>query len=349
MPPINIVLHFLLAFLLQQTTNAFTVTGKTSSRRYDGGFVTTLKSTAFENDTNNDIAATRNDASTNSDDNLQSILRDVVKPPPELQNLNVGETFDIPGTPVEIVRVASKPDMYVVRNLIPMEDRQDLISHEHDFESAETKSGFTSHRSNSRVSWVYSEDETKPIARFLERFCVHEFLHPTLLAQYRRYAPEPLQIANYELGGKFDIHHDGGGRVVTVLSYLNGVAGTWFPFAKVHHDVNEGDEGPPQMTLNNKMTEGMEPGRDGIWVVGNEGTGGSGIDDTISHTYHESKNPHIVRVEPGDAIVFYNYEYDEEFQGPLMCWRSLHAGMPAKQEKWIVTNWIDCEYLIKKR
>jgi hypothetical protein len=43
---------------------------------------------------------------------------------------------------------------------------------------------------------------------------------------------ESLQVAHYyRNGGKFDMHHEGFYHVVTALTYVNGIAGTWFPFA----------------------------------------------------------------------------------------------------------------------
>jgi hypothetical protein len=43
---------------------------------------------------------------------------------------------------------------------------------------------------------------------------------------------EKLQVLHYfDTGGEFVLHHDGVGRVLTVIYYLNGVAGTWFPLA----------------------------------------------------------------------------------------------------------------------
>lgn len=93
------------------------------------------------------------------------------------------------------------------------------------------------------------------------------------------------------------------------------------------------------------------PGKDGILVVGSEYEFENGsIDD----------NPNVVKVNPGDAIAFYSYDWIETKNknevsgdldsssnkdqppptGPLMNFRSLHKGMTATQgEKWIATNW----------
>ncbi len=36
---------------------------------------------------------------------------------------------------------------------------------------------------------------------------------------------EAVQVVRYEVGGKYDMHHDGYKRFLTVLCYLNGIAG----------------------------------------------------------------------------------------------------------------------------
>ena len=91
------------------------------------------------------------------------------------------------------------------------------------------------------------------------------------------------------------------------------------------------------------------PGKDGLLVVGSE----------YEHNEKEKVgvgSNHIVKVNPGDAIVFYGYDWIETNQqnatdsimedgdfpptGPLMNYRSIHTGLTAdKDEKWIATNW----------
>ncbi len=94
------------------------------------------------------------------------------------------------------------------------------------------------------------------------------------------------------------------------------------------------------------VAEDKIQGRDGLLVVGSEYEGGE-----------ESDTPHIVKIKPGDALVFYSYDWIETNQngntekelelergppptGPLMNFRALHCGLTAsKDEKWIATNW----------
>jgi hypothetical protein len=217
------------------------------------------------------------------------------------------------------------------------------------FGQAETKMGLVSnHRFNSTVAWIdnqimdENDDDNKPelmanhIATFMTQLTTSLFVPPALLDDSLVY-PEQLQIVKYTEGGKFDLHHDGFDRVVTVLTYLNGVAGTWFPFVKPNSSSGGGgghyekEEEPPTMTMEGiGMTNNKVPGQHGLWVVGSEKPS---LDDD-----DDSSSSHIVRVKPGDAIVFYNYERHEEY-GRIMSWKTIHAGMPTDQEKWVATNW----------
>jgi hypothetical protein len=49
---------------------------------------------------------------------------------------------------------------------------------------------------------------------------------------------EDLQVLQYGIGGEFVLHHDGEPRVLTVIYYLNGVGGTWFPLARTTTNCN---------------------------------------------------------------------------------------------------------------
>mmetsp|Transcript_6121 Transcript_6121/g.11602 ORF Transcript_6121/g.11602 Transcript_6121/m.11602 type:complete len:95 (+) Transcript_6121:1040-1324(+) len=55
----------------------------------------------------------------------------------------------------------------------------------------------------------------------------------------------------------------------------------------------------------------------------------------------------VLRIEKGDALLFYNYDWIENLDGdedvpqtgPIINWRSIHSGMRTTEEKWIATNW----------
>ena len=263
-----------------------------------------------------------------------------LKPPEVLGKLELGASLELPASPVEIVRVGVAPDIFLFRNFLPYDnDRQALIQEAvaSGLEDAETKSGTVLHRTNSSVAWIHQPEDQQElsegqiIASFMTDFVSQFFLSEKFL-ESDRFEPESLQVACYTQGGKYDLHHDGFGRVVTVLSYLNGVAGTWFPFAKLSQlTAADNEECPPKMTLEGTgMVDGKVPGEHGIWVVGEEYEG-------------DTTDPHIVKVCAGDAVVFYNYEFDVGYGAPIMALRSIHAGMPTCREKWIATNWISSD------
>ena len=268
------------------------------------------------------------------EDSAEYLRRVSVKPPSHLQALSVGETLSLKGTPVTITRVAQKPDIFVMRNFLPSEDCQRLIveAQKMGMETAETKTGQTAHRSKSSVGWI--SPGALDVADFMTSFCVNVFVNEELLELDDMVEPENLQIANYEVGGRFDVHHDGWDRFVTILTYLNGVAGTWFPFAITDNNPRDNldDEKPPKIVFDGSMTEGKIPGIDGLFV---------GDKSSIEQSVDLEVGSAVVSLSAGDAIVFYNYEYNDELKSSIMAWRSLHAGMPAQKEKWIATNWIE--------
>lgn len=152
---------------------------------------------------------------------------------------------------------------------------------------------------------------------------------------------EPMQLVRYDSGGEFILHHDALGRAVTVLSYLNGVAGTWFPLA--NFDVEKYGRIPRNKpdTLQLIRDFDLQPGRDGLLLA----TGGNEEQDRDDDS--------IVRVRPGDAVVFYNYNGSkdrvaDEHKG--LCdidWRAIHAALPATEEKFIATLWFQGGPLIQ--
>jgi hypothetical protein len=70
---------------------------------------------------------------------------------------------------------------------------------------------------------------------------------------------------------------------------------------------------------------------------------------------YDDDNPHVVKIKPGDAIAFYNYQWmstkklhrnhdcsttiSTNKDSLMINWRSIHSALPASQEKWIATNW----------
>jgi hypothetical protein len=289
--------------------------------------------------------------------------------PPD--NLRMLKTLDevyhpLPETPILIKRIAFQPDMFVIKNLLPSDtDRKALIDQaiSTQMKEASTKSGIVSHRTKCYVTSLSvegqdsdndrnsSDNQGEHIASFLEQLQAYLFVSEPFSNLIRS---EPMQVLCYEPNGKYDFHHDGYHRFVTVITYLNGVAGTWFPYALISSSATKEDEEetPPEMKLTGEgMAVDKVPGKDGVLVVGK-----------MDHKYmsnNDDDSPHVVQIEPGDAIVFYNYQwmskkdmrekmdFDRDDRTTMnlqeemlmMNWRSLHSGLPATQEKWIATNW----------
>jgi len=132
-----------------------------------------------------------------------------------------------------------------------------------------------------------------------------------------------LQVLHYAEGGQFTLHHDGLDRILTVITYLNGVGETWLPLVNVGD--KKGDYVEKCTCLEEAISQvadnEMVPGKDGILVSG----------DSVLN------NPHVVLVEQGDAVAFYSYDSEGGED-----WQSIHAGLPCRYDedgKWIATYW----------
>ena len=282
-----------------------------------------------------------------------------LSPPLDLLDLEIGEKVN-PYENITITKLASNPHIYLLKNFIGSSLREKLIEEATDkgMEYSGTKAGEVKQRVNSYTAWVKphsnkSEDDNEDekcnenihgaeqIATVMTKMSSWIFL-PDFFREHmangeKLFHEENLQIVKYDVDGKFDVHHDGLSRFLTVLTYLNGVAGTWFPYAIVEKKGavdNDDEDEPPNMHAGNVAAE-KEVGKDGIVILGND-------DDR----FEESRN--VVKVEAGDAIAFYNYDWLVNFNndpnipstGPIMNWRSIHSGLKTeKKEKWIATNW----------
>jgi hypothetical protein len=322
---------------------------------------------------------------------------DLIRPPPYLNDLAVGECVHMIDDDIRIVKVSHDPPIFYLpgflhetdcRTIMDAVDTNILVSSS----VAETKQGVVEHRTGSTVAWLgdHDDDETTikreeedddddddptrhatMLAGYLQHLTAHLFLPHALLSPTCSAASsvdaERLQVVRYDAQGKYDLHHDGYNRTVTVLTYLNGVAGTWFPF--VEEEVNKDDENNnndddddvfiPTMQLGNEnMLNGRVPGRDGLCFVGRE-------DNNI--VLDTNAKGRVVLVDAGDAICFYNYQplvvppkdddddvqrrrrrpgndhdgdVDDATNNIIMAWKTLHCGLPAPTTKWIATNWL---------
>ena len=267
-------------------------------------------------------------------------------------------------SPLIITRLSHDPDIFLARNFVPTEQQgHDLIitAQEQGLKTAGTRqSEAQSVRKSSYLTWIdpYSSTTNNAekndlataaieTARVMSELSQALFVHETLLSPTKLVTCEDLQIAKYDPTGCFDFHHDGYNRFVTVLTYLNGIGGTYFPMAQTttNNDANKNIDGASlisklkrcnQITMDEQKLLSVESefqvGADGLLVVGTEGEAAYSISK-------KSENA-IVRIQPGDAIVFYNSKFRWKERKAIENYRSMHAGLRVPQEKWIATNWL---------
>ncbi|KAL7540385.1 hypothetical protein ACHAXR_010069 [Thalassiosira sp. AJA248-18] len=299
-------------------------------------------------------AATAGTDLTNPTDDDSTALFHPLGPPSFLANLPVGETFHLPSMNKNITRLSSLPDIFLVRDFISVEEGGMLMQSAimTGMKRAGTRrSGANTIRKNSHLTWIDPNGinggevlggilhrEAVSVARETivksSRLFSHEVMNGLMNnAERMDYAfAEDVQVAKYDALGRFDSHHDGYGRYLTVLTYLNGVGGTYFPFGNIGSDMNEIDfTNESEMQVVAGLNERV--GKYGILLVGKEGTS-SYLDST-------SANPKtIVEIQTGDAIAFYNYGSNGEKD-----LRSLHCGLTVPEEKWIATCWFRSDAL----
>lgn len=271
-----------------------------------------------------------------------------IGPPEALLRLSVGETRFIGSH--SITRLSQSPDVFIVKNFVSVADRETMMQQAtlQGMEVAGTrKSDTNTIRRHSYITWIdpYSilgldDAVTREAVRVAKEMVAqsaslfaHESLHGKLdVAEVDYIFAEDVQVAKYNYGGMFQCHHDGFSRYLTVLSYLNGVGGTYFPFAlsdtQSTHEIDTANEEDAAEIAKRRIV-----GRDGVLIVGKEGPESY---LAISKTATNS----IVTIEAGDAVVFYNYKANGDRD-----WRSLHCSLTVQQEKWIATNWFRSEAL----
>ena len=141
-----------------------------------------------------------------------------------------------------------------------------------------------------------------------------------------------MQVAKYDKGGRFDYHHDGFSRYLTVLSYLNGVGGTYFPYGNMSDELVErnftiSEDGVSVMSFKKQFE------RCGVLIAGKEGS-----DPYLKSSYVNPKS--TVYIKEGDAVAFYSFT-----EGGEKDLRQLHCSLPVPEEKWIATCWFRSDAL----
>lgn len=173
-----------------------------------------------------------------------------ISPPIQLTSLKLNETIAPFSSYPELTisRLSFDPSVFLFRNFLS-EPKQQLslmmAALRQGMEYSGTSSGdVVSQRLNSYTSWLYPDDDSgkncseesseseiffdgKDIARYMTELSAALFCPDNTSFQSSSFSweSEPLQVVRYEVGGKYDMHHDGYNRFLTVLTYLNGVAG----------------------------------------------------------------------------------------------------------------------------
>ena len=257
-----------------------------------------------------------------------NIPKGVLGPPDHFGSLQVCSQFlgasrecSVSGKPVEfeVVRLASRPACFHVGGLLSEAECDRLIADAERkvMQQATTAGGHE--RSGCGVAWL--PVDSHEVASAVSVACEQLFLRPELL-EASEYCDggrfENLQVLKYTQGGEFKLHYDANEqahRVITVLLYLNGVGETWFPLALRDPEdaAAVGGANPPRATAL-KAAEQLNPGREHGWS-------GDGL---------------VVAPKKGDAVAFYNL-LDNGSGGVDRL--SLHAGLPAPDEKSVAALW----------
>lgn len=298
--------------------------------------------------------------STDARDASQQLLipPNVIGPPEPLRSLRTGEHIDAFRSlqyegiqcnnnseilEFSIERVSSKPDIFCLRNFVTQAECEQIqsLAKETDQSRAETVTkNDTSSRTNCSVAWIPSNGARKfNLVSDLVSSTANIFLSKDVLS-HPSAGVEDLQVLEYEVGGEFVYHHDGIPRILTVIYYLNGVGGTWFPLA-----CAESEEITTQLTEPRNKAHALElvkdlaPGRDGLLV---KGTG-----NKRNESNQRECTSNTVWIGQGDALAFYNYLDDGSAR---VDWRSLHCGLQTTNEdgtKWIANHWYRLNSLLE--
>ncbi|KAL3782703.1 hypothetical protein HJC23_012222 [Cyclotella cryptica] len=239
-----------------------------------------------------------------------------------------------------IQRVSHSPEIFHLHNFLTPQECIQIMSmaKQSGMEQAQTVTEHDStSRKNCRVAWLPSSNSSPyELVGNLVSGTIHGFLSAPVHA-HSSSAVEDLQVLCYGAGGEFVPHHDGEARILTVIYYLNGVGGTWFPLARgkeERHPEEDTNGWDHRMPVNKgqalEMIRDLVPGKDGLLV--------RGMDDTSSK---EEPKDRIVSITQGDAIAFYNYLDDGSAR---FDWTAIHCGLPTTEEegggeKWIANHW----------
>ena len=289
--------------------------------------------------------------------------------------------LDTFGNPIvfDVQQVSNAPVMFRLRNFVSQEERNGLIHRAQCSPQDLTDYSSDNRRNRSLVSWLSNDDPVSTsLANSIMKWILDDDDHKnqkniTIGSNDDMFVTEELQIVKYNPNGEFKLHHDEGGRIVTVLYYLNGIAGTWFPLATTAYnpstiDTNENHQEEPRPSPSRRndslpptneedaiqRVQKLIPGIDGILTVGNsshhyccddaqyESDSDLSHNEDVNNGSSSNNNNAIVPIQPGDALVFSNFINSASTQNTMnneIDWNAIHAGLPAIEEKWIATHW----------
>lgn len=283
-----------------------------------------------------------------------AIPRNILGPPELLRSLKIGEHLnafrrgrDDTNMDFKIERVAYGPDVFVLRNFLTESECSEIqsIAKRSNMGEAETvtQDDFSS-RKNCNVAWINSTETS--LVNNLVSATANLLLSKEVLS-HPSAGVEDLQVLEYKTGGEYVLHHDGEPRVLTVIYYINGVGGTWFPLARTSNNENNDpcfqrniDEDAMEERFMNARKQpmnkeqaldlggGSNPGEDGGGLLV------KGVGNTKSQ-----ENENIAWISKGDAVAFYNYLDDGSGR---LNWRAIHGGLPTEEKdgsKWIANHW----------
>ena len=230
----------------------------------------------------------------------------------------------------KVERVSIDPPVYILRNAISPEEcahiRSVASSMEAQMEDGKTVSDADDAspslqedhaRKHSRVGW--QENDRQPIESIARR------AHGVFLNSMPFHATrgiEPLQVVHYHReGGEYVNHHDGNGRLLTVLYYLNGVGATWFPLATTSSEDDGSIIEINDLLEARAASADRSPGQHGVLVTcRNDGN------ERSVESINNGQSI-IARMNEGDAVAFYSYRVDGS-----MNWKAFHSGLPLTKE-----------------
>ena len=151
---------------------------------------------------------------------------------------------------------------------------------------------------------------------------------------------ESMQVLKYNPGGEFKPHLDasslyvgsGEHRVLTVLLYLNGVGGTWFPLATT--DSSSSDAGAYAGGGDGVAAPGEPPKSELAALTAEHNLQMSAI--AAARCRVPGRDGVLASPSKGDAVAFFNYVDDGT--GDLDR-TALHAGLPSPSVKSVATLW----------